>query len=56
MLGLKREVVWWEVRTYRTWWVLAVPGGEKRIAPALAWRWSAPAQAAFVNFAWEGTT
>lgn len=21
MQGLKREVVWWEVRTYRTWWV-----------------------------------
>ena len=34
----------------------AVPGGDKRIAPALAWRWSAPAQAAFVYFAWEGTT
>lgn len=58
MQGLRREpeVFWWEVRTYRTWWVPAVPGGDKRIAPALAWRWSAPAQAAFVYFAWEGTT
>jgi hypothetical protein len=53
MQGLRTEVVWWKVRTYRAWWV---PGGDKRIAPALAWRWSAPAQVAFVYFAWEGTT
>lgn len=42
--------------TYLPYLVGAVPGGDKRIAPALAWRWSAPAQAAFVYFAWEGTT
>ncbi|RSL87061.1 hypothetical protein CDV31_016316 [Fusarium ambrosium] len=57
--GLKREVGGRYVPTYlpnlpcRAWWV---PGGDKRIAPALAWRWSAPVQAAFVYFAWEGTT
>lgn len=46
---LTREVVRREVRTYRTWRC------DQRIAPTLAWRWLAPAQAALVYFAREGT-